>query len=35
MCHQIIQHNKFSLNKYLRIENQLDKEEAIKIFNLI
>ena len=28
MRHQIIQHNKFCLNKYLRIENQVQEEET-------
>ena len=27
MRHQIIQHNKFCLNKYLWIENQVQEEE--------
>ena len=27
MCHQIIQHNKFCLNKYLLNENQVQEEE--------
>ena len=36
MCHQIIQHNKFCLNKYLCIENQVQEEETLrKVFNLI
>ena len=26
MCHQIIQHNKFNLNKYLLIEDQVQQE---------
>ena len=29
MRHQIIQHNKFRLNKYLLIENQVQEEETI------
>ena len=28
MRHQIIQHNKFCLNKYLLIENQVQEEET-------
>ena len=36
MHHQIIQHNKFYLNKYLCIENQMQEEEVMrKVFNLI
>ena len=36
MCHQIIQHNKFCLNKYLCIENQVEEEEKMgKVFNSI
>ena len=36
MRHQIIQHNKFCLNKYLCIENQMQEEETMtKDFNLI
>ena len=30
MGHQIIQHNKFCLNKYLSIENQMQEEETVK-----
>ena len=30
MHHQIIQHNKFCLNKYLLIENQMQEEEETK-----
>ena len=30
MRHQIIQHNKFCLNKYLLIENQMQEEEETK-----
>ena len=34
--HQIIQHNKFCLNKDLCTENQEQEEEAMrKVFNLI
>ena len=29
MYHQIIQHNKFCLNKYWLIQNQVQKEEAV------
>ena len=29
MRHQIIQHNKFCLNNYLLIENQVQEEEAM------
>ena len=29
MYHQIIQHNKFCLNKYLLLQNQVQKEEAV------
>ena len=29
MRHQIIQHNKFSLNKYLLIENHVPEEETM------
>ena len=29
MRYQIIQHNKFCLNKYLLIENQLPEEETM------
>ena len=29
MRHQIIQHNKFCLNKYLLIENQVQEKETI------
>ena len=36
MRRQIIQHNKFCLNKYLCIENQVQEEQAMrKVFNLI
>ena len=28
MCHQIIQHNKLCLNKFLSLENQLQEEET-------
>ena len=36
MGHQIIQRNKFCLNKYLCIENQVQEEETVwKVFNLI
>ena len=36
MRHQITQHNKFGLSKYLRIENQVQEEETLsKVFNLI
>ena len=36
MLDQIIQNNKFYLNKYLCIENQMQEEETTrKIFNLI
>ena len=30
MHHQIIQHNKFCLNKYLLIESQMQEEEETK-----
>ena len=34
MCHQIIQHNEFCLNKYLCIENHVQEEEKMrKVFN--
>ena len=29
MRHQIIQHNKFCLNKYFLIENQVQEEETM------
>ena len=32
MRHQIIQHKKFCLNKYLLIENQVQEEENVKMF---
>ena len=32
MRHQIIQHKKFCLNKYLLIENQVQEEEDVKMF---
>ena len=32
MHHQIIQHKKFCLNKYLLIENQVQEEENVKMF---
>ena len=36
MCHQIIQHSKFCLNKYLLIENQVEEEETVrKVYKLI
>ena len=36
MRRQIIQHNKFYLNKYLCIENQVQEEQTMrKVFNLI
>ena len=36
MRDQIIQNNKFYLNKYLFIENQAQEEETMrKVFNLI
>ena len=36
MRHQIIQHNKFCLNKYLSIENQVQEEESMwKVYKLI
>ena len=37
MRHQIIQHNKFCLNRYLCIENHMQEEEETmtKDFNLI
>ena len=36
MRHQIIQHNKFCLNKYLLIENQVQEEETMwKVYKLI
>ena len=36
MCYQIIQHNKFCLEKYLSIENQVQEEEAMRnVFNPI
>ena len=36
MSHKIIQHNKFCLNKYLCIDNQVqDKEIMRKVFNQI
>ena len=36
MRNQIIQHNKFCLNKYLCIENQVQEEETMrKVFNLM
>ena len=36
MRHQIIQHNKFCLNKYFLIENQTQKEETMrKVYNVI
>ena len=37
MHHQIIQHNKFYLNKhYLLIENQVQKEETMwKVYKLL
>ena len=36
MHHQIIQHNKFCLNKYLRIENQVQEEKTMrKVFNVM
>ena len=36
MCHEIIQHHKFCLNKYLCIDNQLrEKKTMRKVFNLI
>ena len=30
MCRQIIQHHKFSLNKYLLKEKRVQDEEAVK-----
>ena len=36
MCHQIIQHYKFCLNKYLLVENQVQEEDTMsKIYYLI
>ena len=36
MSHQIIQHKKFCLNKYLRTENQVQEEETMRnVFHLI
>ena len=36
MRHQIIQHNKFCLNKYLCIQNQLQEKDTMrKVFDLI
>ena len=36
MGHQIIQHNKFCLNKYLSTENQVQEEETMwKVDKLI
>ena len=36
MHHQIIQQNKFYLNKYLLIENQVQEEETmLKVYKLI
>ena len=35
MCHQIIQHSKFCLNKYLLIENQVEEETVRKVYKLI
>ena len=32
MRHQIIQHKKFCLNKYLLIDNQVQEEENVKMF---
>ena len=29
MCHQIIQHDKFCLNKYLLFENKMQEEETL------
>ena len=29
MCHQIIQHNKFCLNKYLLKENQVQEKSMV------
>ena len=35
MCHQIIQHSKTCLNKYLLIENQVEEEETMrKVYKL-
>ena len=36
MRHQIIHHNKFCLNKYLLIENQVQEEKTMwKVYKLI
>ena len=36
MRHQVIQHNKFCLNKYLCTENQVEEEETMwKVYKLI
>ena len=35
MRHQITQHNKFCLNKYLLLENQVQEEETMrKVYKL-
>ena len=36
MRHQVIQHNKFCLNKYLLIESQVQEEETMwKVYKLM
>ena len=35
MCHQIIHHKRFCLNKYLCIENQVQEEKIVMILRVI
>ena len=30
MCHQIIQHNKFCLNKHMCVEDQMQEKQTMK-----